>query len=264
MKKFVSVMTSVALVGMMGAGLAGCGSSSNTGTDTSNQETTQSNSSSDSSKDSSSTSTDSSKSSESSSSSSKSDSSTTTSYISKVDTDDVYATGTHHAVVTVKGYDSFTITLSANAAPITVSNFCKLAKKGFYNGLTFHRVVDEFCLQGGDPKGDGTGGSDDKILGEFSSNGVTNKLADDYQRGTVAMARSTDANSASSQFFITLSDEYASSLNGNYAAFGTINSKGMKIVDKIVSDSLDAATGTSGSITDSSKQPVIKSIKITD
>lgn len=262
MKKFVSVVTSVALVGMMGAGLVGCGSRSNAGTDTSKQESTQSDSSNDSSKNSGSTSSDSSKSD--SSTSSKSDSSATTSYISKVDTDDAYATGTHHAVVTVKGYDSFTITLSANAAPITVSNFCKLAKKGFYNGLTFHRVVDEFCLQGGDPDGDGTGGSDDKILGEFSDNGVANKLADDYKRGTVAMARSTDANSASSQFFITLSDEYASSLNGQYAAFGTINSKGMKIVDKIVSDSLDAATGTSGSITDSSKQPVIKSIKITD
>ncbi len=262
MKKFVSMVTSVALVGMMGAGLVGCGSSSDTGNDTSKQESSQSGSSNDSSTDSSSTSSDSSKSD--SSTSSKSDSSATTSYISKVDTDDVYATGTHHAVVTVKGYDSFTITLSANAAPITVSNFCKLAKKGFYNGLTFHRVVDEFCLQGGDPDGDGTGGSDDKILGEFSDNGVANKLADDYKRGTVAMARSTDANSASSQFFITLSDEYASSLNGQYAAFGTINSKGMKIVDKIVSDSLDAATGTSGSITDNSKQPVIKSIKITD
>lgn len=262
MKKFVSVVTSVALVSMLGTGLAGCSGSSNTNSDNNAQETAQSDNSSDSS---SSSDSDASKSDSNSSNSGTKSDSTTTSYISKVDTDDVYATGTHHAVVTVKGYDSFTITLSANAAPITVSNFCKLAKKGFYNGLTFHRVVDEFCLQGGDPDGDGTGGSDDKILGEFSSNGVTNKLADDYQRGTVAMARSTDANSASSQFFITLSDTYASSLNGNYAAFGTINSKGMKIVDEIVSDCLKSAdSSSSGTITDASKQPVIKSIKITD
>lgn len=249
MKKAISILASAALVSTLGFGVVGCGSSNSQQSSSSNSQQSQSSSG-----DQSSTS----------SSSSSNASKTETSYISTTDADDVYAKGTHHVVVTVKGYDPFTITLNANVAPVTVSNFCNLVNKKFYNGLTFHRVVDEFCLQGGDPKGNGTGGSDQDILGEFSANGYANKLADNYQRGTVAMARSTDPNSASSQFFITLSGDAAPSLNGNYAAFGTINSKGMKIVDQIVDSCLKNADKSSGTITDGNKQPIIKSIKVTD
>ncbi|MCQ2752104.1 MAG: peptidylprolyl isomerase [Coriobacteriales bacterium] len=187
------------------------------------------------------------------------------SYKKTVDKDDKYGSGTHHAVVKVKGYDEFTIELSANDAPVSVSNFCKLANDGFYDGLTFHRIVKDFCLQGGDPKGDGTGNSDQKIIGEFSSNNVTNKLADNYKEGVVAMARSNDKNSASCQWFVTLADSAATSLNGQYAAFGTIDAAGMKICQKIVSDYAgNVADQSSGTISDKSKQPVIESIKITD
>lgn len=188
-----------------------------------------------------------------------------TSYISTVSDDDEYASGTHHVKVNVKGYKSFTITLDADSAPITVSNFCKLVKSGFYDGLTFHRAVADFCLQGGDPQANGTGGSDDCILGEFSSNDVENDLADNYERGVVAMARATDPNSASSQFFITLSDDAAYSLNGQYAAFGTIDKAGMKIVDKITKNALkNVSDESSGTIEEKSKQPKIKSMTIID
>lgn len=186
-------------------------------------------------------------------------------YVDSVSDDDIYASGIHHAKVKVKGYKTFTITLDADTAPITVSNFCKLAKSGFYDGLTFHRAVADFCLQGGDPNGDGTGGSSDQILGEFKDNNVTNKLADNYERGVVAMARGGyDNNSASSQFFITLSDDAAYSLNGLYAAFGTIDKAGMKIVDKITKKAVKKADQSMGTITKKSDQPVITSIKIVD
>lgn len=170
----------------------------------------------------------------------------------------------HHAVITIDGYDPITIELDASAAPITVENFMTLAESGFYNGVTFHRIVPGFCLQGGDPTGTGTGGSDAAIVGEFSANGVANPLADNYQRGTVAMARTQAPDSASSQFFITLSDSAAPSLNGQYAAFGTIGAADMETVDRIVSDYESAATGPSGTIGDVSAQPTIVSIEIVD
>lgn len=194
------------------------------------------------------------------------DAATSGGVITSVSAGNKYGSGTHHAVVQVKGYDSFTIELDADAAPVTVSNFCRLAESGFYDGLTFHRIVEDFCLQGGDPLGNGTGGSDQNIVGEFSDNGVDNALADDFGRGTVAMARSTNANTASSQFFITLASgsSVAASLNGQYAAFGTVDKAGMRVVDQIVADYLSAATGTSGTIEDTAAQPTIKSITITD
>ena len=120
------------------------------------------------------------------------------------------------------------LTLHPNEAPITCENFEKLVNEGFYNGLTFHRVVDEFMAQGGDPKGDGTGGSPDTIKGEFSSNGVDNPIS--HQRGVVSMARSQSPDSASSQFFICYNGNYASSLDGNYAAFANVT-EGMEVVD---------------------------------
>ena len=185
-------------------------------------------------------------------------------YIDSVDENDQYASGTHHVKVTVEGFKPFTIALDADSAPISVSNFCHLVEDGFYNGLTFHRVVDEFCLQGGDPSGDGTGGSDQKIKGEFSGNGVANKLADSFKRGTVSMARnSSSMNSATSQFFITLSDVYAGSLNGHYAAFGSISKKDMATVDKIVKSCLSSAAQGTG-IIPAKKQPTITKIKIVD
>ena len=115
----------------------------------------------------------------------------------------------------ISGYENtgkFVISLYPEYAPITCENFEKLVSDGFYDGLTFHRVRDNFMAQGGDPKGDGTGGLDEKIKGEFSSNGVDNKLS--HKRGIVSMARAAAPDSASCQFFICYSDDYASTLDG--------------------------------------------------
>ena len=120
------------------------------------------------------------------------------------------------------------LTLHPDAAPITCENFEKLVNEGFYDGLKFHRVVDEFMAQGGDPSGDGTGGSKDTIKGEFAANGVDNPIS--HQRGVVSMARSMDYDSASSQFFICYTGNYASSLDGQYAAFANVT-EGMEVVD---------------------------------
>ncbi len=116
-------------------------------------------------------------------------------------------------------------------APITVENFQNLISEGFYDGLTFHRVIEGFMIQGGDPLGNGTGGSDKKIKGEFSSNGVKNDIK--HERGVLSMARSTNKNSASSQFFIMHED--APHLDGQYAAFGKVT-EGMDVVDKIAKE----------------------------
>lgn len=125
--------------------------------------------------------------------------------------------------------NSFVITLRPDVAPITCENFENLVSEGFYDGLTFHRVVDNFMAQGGDPKGDGTGGSAETIKGEFSSNGVENTLS--HQKGVVSMARSMDPDSASSQFFICYAD--CSFLDGQYAAFGEVT-EGMEVVDSFL------------------------------
>ncbi|MCD8095533.1 MAG: peptidylprolyl isomerase [Ruminococcus sp.] len=124
---------------------------------------------------------------------------------------------------------SFVITLYPDYAPITCENFEKLVEEGFYDGLTFHRVVEDFMAQGGDPNGDGTGGSDETITGEFSDNGIENDLS--HTRGIVSMARSSDNDSASSQFFICYAD--CSYLDGSYAAFGEVT-EGMDIVDSFL------------------------------
>ncbi len=134
----------------------------------------------------------------------------------------------------ISGYEKtgkFVISLYPEYAPITCENFEKLVSDGFYDGLTFHRVRDNFMAQGGDPKGDGTGGLDEKIKGEFSSNGVDNKLS--HKRGIVSMARAAAPDSASCQFFICYSDNYASTLDGNYAAFGEVT-EGMEVVDEFL------------------------------
>ncbi len=124
---------------------------------------------------------------------------------------------------------TFTMTLYPDYAPITCENFEKLVNDGFYDGLTFHRVVDDFMAQGGDPNGDGTGGSNETIKGEFAQNGVENSLS--HQRGIVSMARSQMPDSASSQFFICYTD--CSFLDGSYAAFGEVT-QGMEVIDSFL------------------------------
>ncbi len=131
------------------------------------------------------------------------------------------------------------IELSPKDAPITVENFVNLVNDGFYNGLTIHRIVPGFVIQGGDPMGNGMGGSDKKIKGEFSENGVANNLK--HTKGVISMARAFDPNSASSQFFIVLetSPMVSYSLDGKYAGFGTVIS-GMDVVDEIAKAETDA------------------------
>ena len=188
---------------------------------------------------------------------------------SKAQAEGPYATGVHHAQMTVEGYDPITIELDADAAPTSVANFCTLASEGYYDGLTFYRFAEGFCMQGG-TMGNSASGSDPNlkaIVGEFSGNGYDNPLADNFVKGTVAMARTGDPNSARSTFFVTLdsSPMVSQSLNGQYAAFGTIDEAGMAIVDKIVADYLPNVTDPRmGAIDDESKQAKIASIKIVD
>lgn len=131
--------------------------------------------------------------------------------------------------VTMENGESFVIELCPEQAPITCENFLKLVKSGFYNGLTFHRVIDGFMAQGGDPNGNGMGGSDENIKGEFKMNGVNNTLS--HTRGVISMARSQNPNSASSQFFICYGD--CTFLDGQYAAFGKVI-EGMETVDNFL------------------------------
>ncbi len=136
------------------------------------------------------------------------------------------------AVIKLQDGGSIGLELYPDIAPISTENFLKLAREGFYNGVTFHRVVPGFVIQGGDPTGTGMGGPGYTIKGEFAANGVKNDLK--HTRGVISMARSMDPNSAGSQFFIVVDD--APHLDGQYAAFGRVTS-GMECVDKIVEDS---------------------------
>ena len=167
-----------------------------------------------------------------------------------------YASGTHHATIEVEGYGAIKLELDADVAPVTVANFAKLAGEGFYDGLTFHRIIEGFMVQGGDPNGNGTGGSDEKIVGEFSDNGHPNSIS--HVRGTISMARSQAYNSASSQFFIMQAD--TPSLDGQYAAFGHVT-EGMDVVDAMC----EAArpTDNNGTIA-AADQPRIASAKMDD
>ena len=156
--------------------------------------------------------------------------------------------------IDVKDYGKIKLELDPTAAPLTVQNFLNLVNEGFYDGLTFHRIMEGFMIQGGDPKGNGTGGSTNQIKGEFESNGVKNPIS--HKRGVISMARSNNMNSASSQFFIV--HQHSTFLDGQYAAFGAVT-EGMEVVDKI-------ATGVkpvdnNGTIP-AENQPVINSIKI--
>ena len=168
----------------------------------------------------------------------------------------MYSTGKHHAEIVVKNYGTIALELDADVAPITVENFANLVNEGFYNGLTFHRIISGFMIQGGDPLGNGTGGSSKTIKGEFASNGVKNSIS--HVRGTISMARSSMPNSASSQFFIVHQD--STFLDGQYAAFGTVTS-GMEVVDKICADT--AVEDNNGTVA-KNNQPVIEKITIID
>ena len=161
----------------------------------------------------------------------------------------------YYADIEIQGYGTITVQLDQASAPITAANFVSLAESGFYDGLTFHRIIEGFMMQGGDPNGDGTGGSDETIVGEFTDNGYDNTLS--HTRGAISMARSSDYDSASSQFFIVHEDSSAS-LDGQYAVFGYVID-GMDVVDAVCETA--EPTDGNGTIT-AEEQPVITSITI--
>ena len=161
--------------------------------------------------------------------------------------------GNYQVEIKIKDNGTIYAEIDADTAPITVTNFVNLCKNHFYDGLTFHRIIKDFMIQGGDPNGDGTGGSEETIKGEFSDNGVENPLK--HTRGALSMARSQDNDSASSQFFIV--QKTASHLDGQYAVFGYVY-EGMDIVDKICDDvQVEDNNGTVAK----ENQPVIESIR---
>ena len=158
------------------------------------------------------------------------------------------------ADIILEGYGTVTVALDEEAAPQTVENFVSLANSGFYDGLTIHRVVEGFLIQGGAPRRDGTGGSGTTVTGEFSRNGYDNPLS--HTRGAISMAREEDYDSASSQFFIVQEDSVY--LDGSYAAFGYVIS-GMEAVDQICADA--HPVDNSGQLA-AADQPVITSITV--
>ena len=169
---------------------------------------------------------------------------------------EIEAKATHNVTIEIENYGTITAELYGEVAPITVENFVKLAGEGFYDGLTFHRIIDGFMIQGGDPKGNGTGGSDQNIKGEFKANGVDNPIT--HQRGVLSMARSSAYDSASSQFFIM--HQVSPWLDGQYAAFGCVL-EGMDVVDAICANT--PVTDGNGTVA-KANQPKITSIKVTE
>ncbi len=164
--------------------------------------------------------------------------------------------GIHHAEIVIKDFGTVKVELDGDKAPITVQNFMDLATEGFYDGLTFHRIMEGFMIQGGDPNGDGTGGSDKNIKGEFAANGVNNDIS--HKKGVISMARAQDPDSASSQFFIVQED--SEFLDGQYAAFGHVT-EGMEFVDIIAKEA--KPVDDNGTIP-KEEQPVIETIRIID
>lgn len=162
--------------------------------------------------------------------------------------------GVYTAELVIKDHGTITFEMDADLAPITVTNFVTLAESGFYDGLTFHRIIDGFMMQGGDPKGNGTGGSDHTIKGEFKQNGVANDQS--HTRGAVSMARARQMDSASSQFFIVHQD--STFLDDQYACFGYVTD-GMEVVDEICETT--PVVDNNGSVKPEN-QPVIESVRI--
>ena len=169
---------------------------------------------------------------------------------------EIEAKATHNVTIEIENYGTITAELYGEVAPITVENFVKLAGEGFYDGLTFHRIIDGFMIQGGDPRGNGTSGSDQNIKGEFKANGVDNPIT--HQRGVLSMARSSAYDSASSQFFIM--HQVSPWLDGQYAAFGCVL-EGMDVVDAICANT--PVTDGNGTVA-KANQPKITSIKVTE
>lgn len=184
------------------------------------------------------------------------DSSKSTKAVTESSGNEELLSGKFTAVIDIKNYGKITLELDADTAPITVTNFVKLAKEGFYDGLTFHRIIKGFMMQGGDPTGTGSGGSDQEIKGEFSQNGVENNIS--HLRGVISMARSQMYNSASSQFFIVHED--STFLDGQYAGFGHVTD-GIEIVDKICEET--PVIDDNGTV-EEGKKPVINTITIED
>jgi len=164
--------------------------------------------------------------------------------------------GKHYVEIDVKDYGTIKLELDADVAPISVSNFIDLVNIGFYDGLTFHRIIDGFMAQGGDPEGTGMGGSDREIKGEFSNNGVENSIS--HVRGVISMARASAQNSASSQFFIVHED--STFLDGDYAAFGKVT-EGIEVVDAMCEDAKAWNYDGNGGVL-KKDQPVINYIKV--
>ena len=171
-------------------------------------------------------------------------------------TESPYLSGLHHVELVIKDYGTISLELDADTAPISVTNFINLAKAGFYDGLTFHRIINGFMMQGGGFTEDGLPKSADNIKGEFAKNGVTNNI--DHDRGVISMARATDFNSASSQFFIM--HKKADHLDGQYAAFGHVT-EGMDIVDQICENTPVQNKNGSVALAD---RPVIETIRVID
>ena len=165
-------------------------------------------------------------------------------------------TGLHHVTIDVQDYGTISLELDADTAPISVTNFINLANEGFYDGLTFHRIISGFMIQGGDPNGNGTGGSEKTIKGEFSANGVENDIS--HVRGVISMARATDPDSGSSQFFIVHED--STFLDGQYAAFGHVTD-GMDVVDAICE--AVPVQDNNGTVA-AADQPVITAVTVVD
>ncbi len=172
------------------------------------------------------------------------------------DSSEELLTGLHHVEIEVADYGTIALELDADTAPLTVTNFISLASEGFYDGLTFHRIISGFMIQGGDPLGNGTGGSDTEITGEFASNGIANDIS--HVRGVISMARSMSPDSASSQFFIVHED--STFLDGEYAAFGHVT-EGIEIVDQICADT--PVQDDNGTVA-ADDQPTITSVKVID
>jgi len=161
-----------------------------------------------------------------------------------------------HVSIEIADYGTISLELDPSSAPETVANFISLVEDGFYDGLTFHRIVDGFMIQGGDPEGNGHGGSDTTIVGEFAENGHENPIS--HLRGVISMARSSEYDSASSQFFIVHQD--STFLDGQYAAFGRVT-EGMDVVDAICAD---AQPINNDGLIAPEDQPKIVSVTVTD
>ena len=161
---------------------------------------------------------------------------------------------TYYADIDIADYGQITVKLNQAEAPVTCANFVALAEDGFYDGLTFHRIMADFMMQGGDPEGTGMGGSENNIVGEFTQNGYENNIT--HKRGVISMARANDPNSASSQFFICHAD--SEFLDGAYAAFGEVT-EGLDVVDAVCETA--QPTDNNGTIP-ADEQPVMTSVKI--